>query len=169
MRKPAALLALPIAAFLIAGCGSSGSSTSASTTSTGTTTSASSSTSTEMGVKISAKSVPNVGTVLVNSQGLTLYTFAPDMHSKVTCTSTCATVWPPLMLESGEKPVASGQVKQSLLGSDPDSEGGSVATYADWPLYTYVSDTSPGMASGQGLDVNGGLWYTISPSGKVIK
>jgi predicted lipoprotein with Yx(FWY)xxD motif len=121
------------------------------------------------GVKISAKSVSSLGTVLVNSEGLTLYTFAPDMHSKVTCLSSCASVWPPLRLESGKKPVASGQVKQPLLGSDPDSEGGQVATYAGWPLYTYTADTSPGMATGQALNVNGGLWYTIAPSGKVIK
>ncbi len=168
MRKPAAFLALPLAAFIIAGCGSSGSSTSTSSTSASTATSANSGASTP-GVKISAKSVPNVGTVLVNSQGLTLYTFAPDMHSKVTCLSSCASVWPPLMLESGAKPVGSGQVKQSLLGSDPDPEGGQVATYAGWPLYTYVADTSPGMTTGQGLNVNGGLWYTISPSGKVNK
>ena len=67
------------------------------------------------------------------------------------------------MLESGEKPVGSGQVKQSLLGSHPDSEGGQVATYAGWALYTYVADTSPGMATGQGLNVNGGLRYRSRP------
>jgi predicted lipoprotein with Yx(FWY)xxD motif len=124
MRKPAALLALPIAAILIAGCGNSGGSTSTPTTATGAATTASPSTSAQNGVKISTKSVSNVGTVLVNSEGLTLYTFAPDMHSKVTCLSSCASVWPPLKLESGQKLVASGQVKQSMLASAPDSEGG---------------------------------------------
>jgi predicted lipoprotein with Yx(FWY)xxD motif len=167
MRKLAGLLALPLATLIIAGCGT-GSSSSTSSTTASTATSASAGTPTH-GVKISAKSVPNLGTVLVNSQGLTLYTFAPDMHSKVTCLGSCASVWPPLMLESGEKPAATGQVRQTLLASVPDSEGGQVATYAGWPLYTYVADTSPGTATGQGLNVNGGLWYTISPSGKVIK
>ena len=78
MRKLAAVLVLPIAAFIIAGCGSS---TSTSSTPTGAPTSAKSGTTTQ-GVKVSAKSVPNLGTVLVNSQGLTLYTLAPDMHGK---------------------------------------------------------------------------------------
>jgi hypothetical protein len=31
-----------------------------------------------------------------------------------------------------------------------------------------VSDTAPGQASGQALNLNGGLWYVISPSGKLI-
>ncbi len=37
-----------------------------------------------------------------------------------------------------------------------------------WPLYTYVADRKPGMATGQALDLNGGLWYVLAPSGKVI-
>jgi predicted lipoprotein with Yx(FWY)xxD motif len=45
---------------------------------------------------------------------------------------------------------------------------GTVVTYNRWPLYTYVGDSKPGQASGQALDLNGGLWYVLSPSGKVI-
>ena len=41
-------------------------------------------------------------------------------------------------------------------------------TYAGWPLYSYVTDTSPGSAHGQALKLNGGLWYVIAPSGKLI-
>ena len=78
-------------------------------------------------------------------------------------------IWPPAFLPSGKKPVASGQVKQSLLGSDPDPAGGQVITYAGWPLYTFVSDTTPGKATGQALNINGGLWYVLSPSGQLIK
>ncbi|MGO9883194.1 MAG: hypothetical protein ACLPV4_09280, partial [Solirubrobacteraceae bacterium] len=61
-----------------------------------------------------------------------------------------------------------GGVKASLLGSDPDPSGGKVVTYAGWPLYSYVADTAPGAHGGQSLNLNGGLWYVISPSGKVI-
>ncbi len=119
-------------------------------------------------VVVSTRSISGLGTILVNSQGRTLYIFAPDNHSKVTCTGTCAVVWPPLKLPSGAKPVASGGVNASLLGSDPDPAGGQVVTYAGWPLYTYVGDTAPGTATGQALNLNGGLWYVISPSGTVI-
>ena len=47
--------------------------------------------------------------------------------------------------------------------------GGRVVTYNKWPLYTYVADTKPGQATGQALNLNGGLWYVLAPSGKVIR
>ena len=121
------------------------------------------------GVRISTRTIPGLGPVLVDARGRTLYMFVPDKDKKVTCVGTCAEVWPPAFLPKGHKPIASGQVKQSLLGTDPDPAGGQVITYAGWPLYTFVSDTAPGKATGQGLNINGGLWYVLSPSGQVIK
>jgi predicted lipoprotein with Yx(FWY)xxD motif len=95
--------------------------------------------------------------------------FVPDQHKKVTCVGSCAIVWPPVKLANGEQAQASGGAKSSLLGSDPDPEGGQVVTYANWPLYTYASDTAPGMATGQALNLNGGLWYVLSPSGEIVR
>jgi len=109
-----------------------------------------------------------LGPVLVNAQGRTLYAFVPDKARKVTCVSSCAEVWPPVFMASGQMPVASGLVKQSLVGSDPDPAGGRVVTYAGWPLYTFVSDTAPGSVTGQALNINGGLWYVLSPSGRIV-
>lgn len=106
--------------------------------------------------------------MLVNGEGRTLYVFLPDKHAKVTCVGACAELWPPTKLAAGQKASASGQVKPSLLASDPDPEGGRVVTYAGWPLYTYVSDTAPGQATGQDLETNGGRWYAIAPSGKTV-
>jgi predicted lipoprotein with Yx(FWY)xxD motif len=119
-------------------------------------------------VSLSVRTLPNVGVVLANSEGHTLYTFAPDQHSKVTCVSSCAAVWPPLKLASGETAAGPAQLKASLLGSDPDPEGGSVVTYAGWPLYTYEADSAAGQDNGQAIEANGGHWYVIAPSGKVI-
>ena len=95
--------------------------------------------------------------------------FVPDKRKRVTCVSTCAKVWPPMKLPKGTKAVVSGQAKASLLASDPDPEGGRVVTYNGWPLYTYVADTAAGQAKGQALNLNGGLWYVLSPAGKVIR
>jgi predicted lipoprotein with Yx(FWY)xxD motif len=120
-------------------------------------------------VRISTKKLPKLGIVLVNSKGRTLYMFVPDKRTKVTCLRTCAAVWPPVKLAKGQKAAASRLAKSSLLGSDPNPAGGRVVTYARWPLYTYVSDTAPGTAKGQALNLNGGLWYVLSPSGKVIR
>jgi len=157
MKKLPAILILSAVALAMAGCGGGASTSSTSTSSAAL-----------AAVKISTKNLPGLGPVLVNSQGRTLYSFVPDKQSKVTCVSSCAAVWPPVKLSNGQKPVASGQAKSSLLGSDPDPAGGQVVTYAGWPLYTYVSDTSPGTATGQALNLNGGLWYVLAPSGTVI-
>ncbi len=119
-------------------------------------------------ISLSVRTLPTVGAVLVNAEGHTLYTFAPDQHSKVTCVSSCAAVWPPLKLASGDTASGPPQLKASLLGSDPDPEGGSVVTYAGWPLYTYAADSAAGQDNGQTIEANGGLWYVIAPSGKVI-
>lgn len=120
-------------------------------------------------VVISTKTLPKLGTVLVNSKGLTLYMFVPDKQKRVTCVKACAAVWPPVKVAKGVKLVAKGKAKKALLGSDVNPSGGRVATYNHWPLYTYISDTKPGQATGQALNLNGGLWYVLSPSGKIIK
>jgi predicted lipoprotein with Yx(FWY)xxD motif len=171
MRKLFAFLALPAIALALAACGSSKSSSTSSTAAPSSSTpSSASSTSAAASatVNISAKTIPGLGAVLVNSAGRTLYTFAPDKAKKVTCVGGCAAVWPPVMLAAGAKAAGSGGVKASLLGSDPDPSGGKVVTYAGWPLYVYVADTTPGAHAGQALNLNGGLWYVISPSGKVV-
>lgn len=160
MRFPA-LLIIPVA-LLAAACGSSSSST---TPSTSTSTPAAS-TSTASSVSIATRTLPGVGTILVNAQGRTLYTFAPDKGQKVTCTGSCASIWPPL--KSSGKVSVSGGAKASLVGSDPDPSGGHVVTYNGWPLYMYVADPTAGTDHGQGINSSGGLWYVMSPSGTVI-
>lgn len=168
MTRRSPLLLVPVVVLALAGCGSSSSSSNSSATSSGSS-AATSSSAAASGVTVSAKSISGVGTVLVNSKGQTLYIFVPDDAKKVTCTSGCASIWPPLALTGSEKAVASGGVKQALLGSDPNPSGGSVVTYNGWPLYTYVQDVSPGQDTGQGINSSGGLWYVISPSGTVVK
>ncbi|HWF75205.1 MAG TPA: hypothetical protein VG186_17800 [Solirubrobacteraceae bacterium] len=160
MRK----LSIPVVALAVlvtvAACGG---------TSTTTTKATSSAPKTVPAVEIATKAEPGLGTVLVDSAGRTLYQFLPDGGKKVTCTGSCAAIWPPVVLPSGAKPAAAGGVKASLLGSDPNPSGGRVVTYAGWPLYTYVSDTSPGAHTGEGINQSGGLWYVMSPGGKAIK
>jgi predicted lipoprotein with Yx(FWY)xxD motif len=161
MKKLSIPLLASALALGAAACGSSSNTTKSKTTST--------STKTASVVLISAKSEPGLGTVLVDSRGKTLYQFLPDADKHVTCTGGCASIWPPVMLPTGAKVSASGGVKASLLSSDPDPSGGRVVTYAGWPLYSYVADSSPGSHSGQGVNLNGGLWYVMSPAGKAIK
>lgn len=119
---------------------------------------------------VRTKTLKKLGTVLVNSKGLTLYMFVRDKQKKVTCTSkVCTTFWPPLKLKSGQKPTAGGAAKKKLLGTDKNPKGGLVVTYNHWPLYTYYLDKKPGQAHGQNVNNSGGKWYVLSPAGKVIK
>lgn len=167
MRRSFLLTAAPILAVLASACGSSNKSTTSTPAATTPSTSTAAPT-TSAGTKVSVASVGGLGPVLVNAQGKVLYIFVPDNAKKVTCVGGCAAVWPPLKLASS-RAAGSGAVKASLLGADPDPSGGKVVTYAGWPLYTYVADTGPGTANGQAKNLNGGLWYVISPSGTVIK
>jgi len=45
------------------------------------------------------------------------------------------------------------------------SDGSVQAVYAGHPLYTYVGDSAPGQANGNGLNLNGGLWHEVTASG----
>lgn len=108
-----------------------------------------------------------MGTVLVNAQGRTLYTFAPDKAQKVTCVGQCAAIWPPLSISSG-KAAVSGGAEASMVGSDANPAGGRVVTYKGWPLYLYVADPSAGTDHGEGINSSGGVWYVMSPSGAVV-
>jgi predicted lipoprotein with Yx(FWY)xxD motif len=103
--------------------------------------------------------------VLVDAEGYPLYIYVPDKHEAVTCAGECAVVWPPVF-EAAHAHVRAGPgVETDLLGTDPDPVGGTVVTYNHWPLYTYAEDPQPGFATGQGLDVDGGLWYLMRPDG----
>jgi len=120
-------------------------------------------------VMVKTRTISGYGTVLVDAQGHTLYVFARDKRRHVTCTGSCASFWPPLKQKGSVKATAGGSAKGSLIGSDKDPAGGRVVTYSRYPLYAYVGDHSAGTAKGEGLNVSGGLWYMLSPSGTVIK
>ncbi len=166
---------------LLAGCGSSGSSSTTTTTSPttahsgATTTTAAGGTTTTAGgtppfYEVRTGSVSGLGTVLVDGPGNTLYLFVPDKQSgSSTCYSACAQGWPPLLLPSGvSTPVAGSGVNSALLGTTHRTDGTVQITYNKWPLYTWVGDSEPGQATGQGLNNLGGLWYVLSPDGKEI-
>jgi len=99
-------------------------------------------------------------TVLTNAKGFTLYWFAPDTSTKSVCNGSCAAYWPPV---PGHVTLASGVA--GTVSTITRSDGSSQASYNGHPLYTYVSDTSPGQASGNNLNLNGGVWHEVTVSG----
>jgi predicted lipoprotein with Yx(FWY)xxD motif len=100
--------------------------------------------------------------VVTDAAGHTLYWFAPDTSTKSNCNGSCAAIWPPVA-----GPVTEGTGVTGKLGTITRSDGSTQATYDGHPLYTYVADTAPGQAKGNGLNVNGGLWHEMTVSGAV--
>jgi predicted lipoprotein with Yx(FWY)xxD motif len=102
-------------------------------------------------------------TVLTDSTGRTLYWFAPDSPGKSVCYGDCAAYWPPVY---GTPAVAAGVAGVTgKLGTTTRTDGKVQATYNGHPLYTYVGDTAPGQANGNKVDLNGGFWYEVTPTG----
>jgi predicted lipoprotein with Yx(FWY)xxD motif len=102
------------------------------------------------GARIGTRSVPGIGTVLVNSSGLTLYHLSTDTSTKTTCTGGCAEIWPPLLTKNGHVPASPGVSGQFGELTRPDM--GDQVTFNGMPLYTFTGDSKPGQVNGQGID-----------------
>jgi len=123
--------------------------------------SASSSSATKVGTASS-----QLGRILVDGHGRTLYLFAKDKRGKSTCSGACAAYWPAL-IASG-KPHAIAGAKASLLGTTRRADGRLQVTYRRHPLYRFSGDTTKGLTTGQGLGDFGGKWWVLSPAGQKI-
>lgn len=146
-----AVLAVVAASAVLAACSSA---------STSTTGASGSSSSPAAGTAASVKTATVGGaTVLTNSKGFTLYTFAPDTSTTSKCNGSCATNWPPVT-----GPVT-GVGVTGAFGTITRSDGAVQATFDGHPLYTFAGDTAPGQGNGNGVNAFGGLWHEITPSG----
>ena len=108
----------------------------------------------------------SMGTVLEDQQGKVVYEFAADSPNHSSCTGSCLTYWPVVKAPAhvpSSVPGVTGKV-----GVITRSDGTKQLTINGWPLYTYIGDSSPGMTSGQGLNISGGLWWVVSPAGTTI-
>jgi predicted lipoprotein with Yx(FWY)xxD motif len=149
LRVLLALLAAAAAAAVVAACSSSG-----------TPSSSGGGSSTHAAAAGSLKTAKIGGAmVLTNAKGFTLYSFAPDTSTTSSCNGTCAQNWPPL-----KGPATASGVK-GTFGTIKRSDGSTQATFDGHPLYTFVGDTAPGQAKGNGLNAAGGLWHEITTSG----
>ena len=106
----------------------------------------------------------NLGKVLVDSKGRTLYLFTKDSGSTSACSGMCATFWPPLQ----GKPKAGRGARASLLATIKRSGGQSQVTYHGHPLYRFAKDTKAGEVDGEGLTAFGGSWFAVSPAGNRV-
>ncbi len=108
----------------------------------------------------------DLGEILVNSQGRTLYLFAKDSGTTSTCTGECATDWPPL--EVNGTPTEGSGADASMVGTTERSDGTQQVTYNGHPLYLFEGDKQAGDTNGEGLNAFGGGWYALSASGNEV-
>jgi predicted lipoprotein with Yx(FWY)xxD motif len=93
------------------------------------------------------------GTILVNADGMSLYTFDNDSEGTTNCYEQCAVNWPPLMAEEG----ATEEADWTLVER---TDGGMMWAYKGQPLYLFINDANPGDANGDGV---GGVWHVAKP------
>lgn len=104
---------------------------------------------------VATKDLPNVGTVLVDTSGKTLYFTDSEQSSMIRCTADCVSVWSPVP--------APGTLPQDVPGltavKRPD--GSSQLAWQDKPLYTFKFDSMDKPAAGHNAKDNfGGMDFT---------
>jgi predicted lipoprotein with Yx(FWY)xxD motif/cytochrome c5 len=104
-------------------------------------------------------------TYLVDADGRSLYLFLPDDRGESTCYDTCATAWPPLLVEAGEDVAVAEGVVEDLVGYVARQDGSLQVTYAGWPLYTFSSDVEAGDQIGHGRNE---VWYLVAADGSAV-
>jgi predicted lipoprotein with Yx(FWY)xxD motif len=108
----------------------------------------------------------DLGKILVNTQGRTLYLFKKDTGPRSACTGACAAAWPPLRVTG--KPTVGRGTNASMLATTKRSDGNPQVTDNGHPLYLYTGDQKPGDTNGQGLNAFGGGWFAVSASGDQV-
>ena len=118
----------------------------------------------EIGTILSANSTAQLGTVVVDGQGYTLYRFDKDTTKPPAsnCAGECAQKWPPVLATPGTPLTVEG-VAQEVVGTINRPDGSVQLTLAGWPVYRYSGDPQPGATTGQG--VGDGSWAAVTPDG----
>ena len=104
------------------------------------------------GGSVATADAGDLGTILVNEDGFTLYMFDNDTTTPPTsnCYDQCATNWPPVPATTD----AEG-VDAALLGSATRTDGEEQLTINNYPVYLFMGDQAAGDTNGQ---ASNGVW-----------
>lgn len=105
-----------------------------------------------------------LGPVLTDTDGMTLYGFTNDVDATSTCTNACAEAWPPLLVD--ENWDVSPGVDIGIFGTTTRDDGSLQLVAGRWPVYSYAGDAAPGDVNGQG---SGDVWFAVAPDGTLIR
>ncbi|GHH53180.1 SCO0930 family lipoprotein [Streptomyces candidus] len=112
--------------------------------------------------QLAARDTGQLGKVVTDSAGMTLYRFDKDTAKPPTsnCGGDCAKTWPPVPAASVTAPPGTAP---DLVGEVTRGDGRKQLTLGGWPMYRYAGDAAAGDAKGQGV---GGTWFASAPDGK---
>ncbi len=102
----------------------------------------------------------SVGTYLIASNGMTLYTYAKDIDNTSNCTGLCTKAWPPYTVDNRDvlHNVQSGI--SGMVDTTVRADGTMQVTYDGQPLYFFSQDKVSGDILGQDV---GHVWYVAKP------
>jgi predicted lipoprotein with Yx(FWY)xxD motif len=149
------IAAAAVAAVALAACGSSGAGSSHSSRSSRGTQPATSN------ITATTAQTP-LGRVLVDGHGLTLYGRTLDVNGMSSCTGSCATAWPPVLVNGTALPAGLDAAMFAVV-TRPD--GTHQLEAGKWPLYRFAGDAKPGDTNGEGSE----SFFAVAPTGKLVK
>lgn len=104
----------------------------------------------------------DLGMVLVDPDGLTLYVFTEDSDGESACYDACAESWPPV---AADTPIRS-DLDDSMFGSIERTDGTTQLTVNGMPLYLFASDANPGDTNGHGVN---DVWFAVDAEGNMLE
>jgi predicted lipoprotein with Yx(FWY)xxD motif len=103
----------------------------------------------------------DLGTILVDADGFTLYVFTVDTGGESACYDDCAATWPPV---PGDSEISS-DLDASIFGTTTRTDGSEQLTVNGQPLYLFTPDANPGDTNGQGVN---DVWFVVDSAGTMI-
>lgn len=104
----------------------------------------------------------DLGEILVDPDGFTLYVFTQDSNGQSVCNDACADLWPPV---PGDTTVGS-DLDSSMFGTITRDDGTAQLSINGMPLYRYTPDAKPGDTTGQGFN---DVWFVVDPTGSMME
>jgi predicted lipoprotein with Yx(FWY)xxD motif len=110
---------------------------------------------------LTAKTLPRMGNVVVDSGGWTLYRFDRDgtNPSASNCNGECATQWPPVIVDGDPQVVG---IATNLVGTITRADGTKQVTIGGSPVYRFAADGKAGVWKGQAVK---NVWWVVSKDG----
>jgi len=100
----------------------------------------------------------------INSAGFTVYVFDADLavpgHTACDAGTVCAQNWPPALTSAMTLPANWSTITRA--------DNTKQLAYQGRPLYTFILDTKPGDALGDGVNAFGGLWHVARPQASIM-